>query len=132
MTTRVMADTFDKWKDEGISPIWRSIQSFPILEIVGTVFRLDMSRLDSGDYLASETDVNTLDRLQSILVEAQLEDIDHLFGHIMAKRDIFVTSDHHFLDHQKQLKKDFNVDALDPNDTIRRIKNIISMKSDNI
>jgi hypothetical protein len=129
MTTRVMADTFDKV--EGVSSIWKSIQSFPSLEVVGTVFRLDVSRLDSGDYLASDTDVSTLERLRGILIDAQLEDVDHLFGHLKAKRDIFVTSDHHFLDHQERLKKEFNVLVFNPKDALIRIKNVTSKNSGN-
>jgi hypothetical protein len=129
MTTRVMADTYDKWKGEGNSPIWTKIQSFPVLAIVGTVFRFDMSRFDYGDFLSSEIDMNTIERLRRIITEAQLEDVDHLFGHIKAKRDIFVTCDHHFLDHQEQLMKNLDVVVLNPKDTFRKIKNAISVKS---
>jgi len=107
MTTRVMADTHNKWKGRGTSPIWTKIQSFPILETVGSAFRLDMSRLDSEDYLTSDADAKMIDRLREIMIDAQVEDVDHLFGHIMAKRDIFVTSDSHFQNHQEELKNEF-------------------------
>jgi hypothetical protein len=39
ITTRVMADTFDKWKKHGNSPIWEKIQSLPMLDIIGTAFK---------------------------------------------------------------------------------------------
>jgi len=122
ITTRVMADTYDKWKGEGESPIWMKIQSLPILEKIGTAFRLDISRLDSGDYLVSDEDVILLDSLQSIMKDAQIEDIDHLFGHMKAKRDVFVTSDKHFLDHKELLSKKYNIEVLQPEETIEKLK----------
>ena len=122
MTTRVMADTHDKWKGAGISPIWIKIQTFPLLKTIGTGFRLDASRLDFEDYLVSENDINTLDRLRKVLDDAQVEDIDHLFGHLRDNRDIFITSDHHFLEHQQELKNQFGVVVLKPEDAIKKIR----------
>jgi hypothetical protein len=130
MTTRVMTDTNDKWKDKGISPIWAKIQAFPMLETIGTAFRLDISRLDSGDYLVSDEDAKILNDLQITLANAQIEDIDHLFGHIKAKRDIFVTSDAHFLDHKESLIRKFGVTVLNPSDTIQRINKSITHDHD--
>ena len=122
MTTRVMADTVDKWKGQGTSPVWTKIQSFPELKTVGSAFRLDMSRVDSGDYLSSDSDSKMMEKLRGIMVHAQVEDIDHLFGHIMAKRDIFVTSDSHFLNHQEELKNEFGTVVLKPEDAVQRIQ----------
>jgi hypothetical protein len=89
------------------------------------VQHLNISRLDSGDYLVSEEDGIILNGLKNILVNAQIEDVDHLFGHIKALRDIFVTSDAHFLDHKETLLKEYKVKVLCPYDTIQRIKNSI-------
>jgi hypothetical protein len=124
MTTRVMVDTLDKWKGKGISPIWEKIQSFPILEVVGTAFRLDMSRLDSEDYLLSDDDVSLMDKLRLIMPEAQNEDLDHIFGHMKANRDIFVSNDNHFLNHRDQLNREFRVEVLSPKDTVQQIKKL--------
>lgn len=125
MTTRVMADTLNKWKGRGTSPIWTKIQSFPILETVGSAFRLDMSRLDSEDYLTSDANAKMIDRLREIMIDAQVEDVDHLFGHIMGKRDIFATSDSHFLNHQEELKNEFEAVVLKPEDAVERIEKLI-------
>jgi hypothetical protein len=122
MTTRVMVDTHDKWQGLGASPIWQQIQSFPQLDTIGTSFRLDISRLDSGDYLISDNNVQTIDQIQKIMSDAQIEDIDHLFGHINAGRDIFITSDEHFLDKKEQLNNEFGAVILNPEDAIKEIQ----------
>jgi hypothetical protein len=124
-----MADTLDKWKGQGVSPIWNKIQDFPIVEVVGTAFRLDVSRLDSGDYLLPDEDVDLLHRLQGVIVDAQVEDLDHLFGHMTANRDIFVTNDHHFLDHQERLKQEFGAVVLNPSDAVQYISKSIAGES---
>ena len=131
MTTRVMADTHDKWKGLGTSPIWTRIQSFPILKTIGSAFRIGMSRLGSEDYLTSDPNTKIIDRLQEIMLDAQVEDIDHLFGHIMAKGDSFVTSDSHFLNHQGELKKEFGAIVLKPEDAVQRIEKFIAAKTGN-
>jgi hypothetical protein len=128
ITTRVMTDTNDKWKGNGKSPIWAKIQLFPILEIIGTAFRINISRLGSKDYVVSDEDVKLLDDLQKTLANAQIEDIDHLFGHLKAKRDIFVTSDGHFLDYKEKLMREFGIIVLNPFDAIDRIKKSISQE----
>jgi len=126
MTTRVMADTLDKSKGPGISRIWQQIQSFPQLNTIGTDFRLDTSRLNSGDYLVSTRDVEIIDKIASLMPGAQTEDIDHLFGHINAGRDIFISSDNHFLNNKKKLYKEFGVVILNPEDSIVEIENQIA------
>lgn len=123
MTTRVMVDTLDKWKEQGHSPIWTKIQSFPKLTTIGSAFRLDMSRMDAEDYLISDSDDELLEKLRVIMTKAQIEDVDHLFGHIMARRDIFITSDWHFLNHREELKKHFQVLILKPEEAVQKIRN---------
>lgn len=123
MTTRVMADTHDKWKGSGTSPIWINIQQFPQLsEIVGTVFRLNSSRLGSGDYLVSEKGAKTINALEYLMVGAPIEDVDHLFGHIKSGHDLFITNDKHFLNYKGDLKTEYDVVVLTPEDAIKEIK----------
>ena len=122
MTTRAMSDTRDKWEGEGESPIWNKIQSFPLIETIGTAFRLNMSRIGSRDYLISKEDAKIIDDLSEIMEGAQTEDIDHVFGHITGKRDIFVTSDSHFLSHHEELRNKFGVLVLKPEDAVKEIE----------
>jgi hypothetical protein len=122
MTTRVMSDTRDRWCGKGESPIWEKIQCFPSIETIGTAFRLDVSYLNSGDLLVSEDDSKMISELGELMKGAQTEDIDHIFGHIIGKRDIFVTSDPHFLDHQEELLDRFGASVLKPEDAVKRIE----------
>jgi len=122
MTTRVISDTQNKWHGKGESPIWNKIQSFPLIETIGTAFRLDESYLDSEDFLISEDHSKMIDDLSEIMKGAQTEDIDHIFGHIIGKRDIFVTSDSHFLDHHEELLNKFSVLVLKPEDAVKQIE----------
>jgi len=122
MTTWVISDTQDKWYGKGESPIWNKIQSFPSIETIGTAFRLDVSYLNSGDFLISEDDSKMVNDLSELMKGAQTEDIDHIFGHIIGKRDIFVTSDLHFLDHHEELLNKFGVLVLKPEDAVKQIE----------
>lgn len=122
MTTRVISDTQDKWYGKGKSPIWNKIQSFPLTETIGTVFRLDKSYIGSEDVIISEDHSKMIDELSEIMKGAQTEDIDHIFGHIVGKRDIFVTSDSHFLDHREELLNKFSVLVLMPEDAVKQIE----------
>jgi len=122
MTTRVMADTLDKWMGPGASPIWQQILTFPELKTIGSAFRLGTSRLGMGDYLVSDSDGKKNERIGEIMQGAQIEDVDHIFAHIIDNRDIFTTSDNHFLKHQEQLKKEFGAIVLEPQDAIQEIR----------
>jgi hypothetical protein len=122
MTTRVISDTKDKWHGKGESPIWNKIQSIPLIETMGTAFRLDESYLGSEDFVISEDNSKMLDDLSEIMKGAQTEDIDHIFGHIIGKCDIFVTSDSHFLDHHEELLNKFGVLVLKPEDAVKQIE----------
>jgi hypothetical protein len=122
MTTRVMSDTRDKWCGKGESLIWNKIQSLPSIETIGTAFRLDVSYLGSGDFLISEDDSKMIDDLSALMKEAETQDIDHIFGHIVGKRDIFVTSDAHFLNHHEELLSRFGVLVLKPEDAVKQIE----------
>ena len=122
MTTRVLSDTQDKWHGKDESPIWNKIQSFPLIKTIGTAFRLNVSYLGSGDFLISEGDSKMINDLSEIMKGAQTEDIDHIFGHIIEKRDIFVTSDSHFLNHHEELLNKFGVLVLKPESAVKQIE----------
>jgi len=122
MTTRVISDTRDKGYGKDESHIWNKIQSFPLIETIGTAFRLNESYIGSEDFIISEDRSKMIDDLSKIMKGAQTEDIDHIFGHIIGKRDIFVTSDSHFLNHHEELLNKFGVLVLKPEDTVKQIK----------
>jgi hypothetical protein len=122
MTTRVKSDTHDKSHGKGESSIWNKIQSFPLIETIGTAFRLGESYIGSEDFIISEDHSKMIDDLSEIMKEAQTEDIDHIFGHMIGKRDIFVTSDSHFLDHREELLNKLRVLVLKPEDAVKQIE----------
>ena len=117
-----MTDTYDKWKGPDASPIWQEIQTFPELKIIGSAFRVGMTRLGIGDYIVSDSDVKMNERIGEIMQGAQIEDVDHIFAHIKDNRDIFVTSDNHFLKHQEELRNEFGAIVLEPQDAIQEIR----------
>jgi hypothetical protein len=111
MTTRVRADTVEQ---TGKSGIWKRICDLPVVETIGAPFRFSDANKDSGsrfpevgfagDVLVDAND-DTENRLKKIMAGADQNDIDHLWGHTIGKRDIFVTSDPHFLDHVDALRE---------------------------
>jgi len=122
-TTRIVTDTLDAWKGTGTSPIWEKIRSLlPSIRVVGSAARLGSTRLGWGDFLISQSESDKLKKLHEIMPTAQIDDVDHLYGHITAGRDIFVTSDGHFLKQRKQLKEQFGVVIMNPNEAVQEIK----------
>jgi hypothetical protein len=132
MTTRVLSDTRNKWCGKGESPIWNKIQSFPLIGTIGTAFRLDVSYLDSGDFLISEDYSKMISDLSKLMKGAQIEDIDHICGHVIGKRDIFVTSDSHFLDHHEELLNKFGALVLKPEDAVKEIERRLQYRQKNL
>jgi hypothetical protein len=122
MTTRVRSDTHDKSHGKGETSIWNKIQSFPLIETIGTAFRLGESYIGSEDFIISEDHSKMIGDLSEIMAEAQTQDIDHILGHMIGKRDIFVTSDSHFLDHHEELLSKLRVLVLKPEDAVKQIE----------
>lgn len=127
-TTRVQLDTFDRARAQGRdSKIWQEISEFPNLKTIGTAFRLDVSRLDSEDYLVDENYQMREEEITKLLLSKRPKgkkgnltaDVDHLLGHIGAERDYFVTSDPDFLNARGELKNGFSVNILTPEEVVQ-------------
>jgi hypothetical protein len=137
MTTRVMSDTIGQSKT-GKSDIWEDICNLPIVKTIGTVFRFDCSGLGSAsgdsastDFLVSVNDSDTEKRLKKIMQGAKQNDIDHLLGHRNGNRDIFVTSDSHFLDHADALKREFGTVVMNPESAVIKIAAMLKVSMHN-
>lgn len=68
------------------------------VETIGTLFRWGESSWGSGDYWVTEAEAQAEDKLRTTILESNLTmpgdaDIDHILGHYIAKRDIFLTWD---------------------------------------
>jgi len=100
VTTRVIAD---KDQDQNLARKKTHLNALDEYPTIGTNFRLDFSRLGSGDFLIGE-DLDLIGKKieHVIFTEIHLDDkhshnkwadVDHLIGHYQSGRDVFVTED---------------------------------------
>ena len=128
ITTRVDSDISNDKDAVRKSEMLKRVSMFPT---VGTVFRLDVSRFDSGDVLAGESHQVLEDGLRGILFPGlkiedphhhnKINDIDHLIGHKINKRDIFVTDDRQILKKADTLKVSIGIVVMDPKNALEYI-----------
>jgi len=128
ITTRVDSDVSkDKDRDRK-SEILKRISMFPI---IGTVARLDTSKFDSGDVWAGEEHKALEEELKKIIFPGlksddsrygnKINDIDHLIGHKINQRDIFVTDDQQILKKAETLKSSVGIEVMDPKKVLEYI-----------
>ena len=118
VTRRIFHDIPDPPLAERISSL-REIG----VNLTGSVFRLDISALDSGDMLGSEL---ALDVFESVACNLALEgqpapdwrDWDHLHGHYLSGRDVFLTWDKDILRAAPQLDTQLGIVIMKPEDFI--------------
>ena len=109
------------------------IDSLDVLssERIGTVFRLDHSKLDSGDFLTDEQTAHETHELMELLFPGaatdnpkhrnRLADVDHLMGHKESGRDIFVTDEKGILHRQTELHCQFGITVMSLSDVLADI-----------
>jgi len=131
ITTRTISD---KKHDPIFTRKQKHIKEFSKYKIIGTVFRIDSSSLNSGDFIIDNTEKKQIDRISEILLGKTRKnntrfhniicDIDHLIGHFFNKRDIFITSDKNFLKKSKRLrlKEEFNIVIENPKEFLKRFQ----------
>ena len=121
ITTRVESDFIkDKDKERKIELI-RRISMFPV---IGTVARYGTSKFESGDVYAGEDHEALENELTNIVFPGlnkddnhfsnKINDIDHLIGHKINKRDIFVTDDQQILKRAETLESSLGIKVMDP------------------
>ena len=91
-------------------------------ERIGTIFRLDHSKLDSGDFLSDKRTSRESSELMEQLFpgpktnkrkqRTRLADIDHLMGHKKRGRDIFVTEEKGILCRRTELHCRFGITVM--------------------
>ena len=125
ITTRVEDDLL-KDKDEARrAEILRILGLFPV---IGSIGRWGVSTWDGGDLWATEDSSRTADEIQRILFPGltaehprhgnRMNDVDHLVGHVINKRDIFVTDDRTILRNADTLKRSFGIVVMKPADCV--------------
>ncbi|MFC2059726.1 hypothetical protein ACFLTZ_01360 [Chloroflexota bacterium] len=127
ITTRVIADK-DQDKNEGrISEHLKEFDQYPK---VGTILRWDFSRWDSGDFWVGEEHIELSQQIEKVIFgkissndkrsHNKLADIDHLIGHLHAKRNVFVTFDKNILKKSKELHERIGITVTSPEELIKR------------
>lgn len=137
ITTRVEADlSNDKNEDRRLAMV-KTLELFPI---IGTVGRVGLSRIGSGDFIVDYKVINLSDELQKIIFPGGLDkssatyinkvnDLDHIIGHMTHGRDIFVTDDKGILRKQNQLKESPGVLVMSPESCLKFIDEFYQKKS---
>jgi hypothetical protein len=119
LTTRINVDV-------PAEPLKSMIAGLPDIsgERAGAPFRLDYSRLDSGDYIPSDfesEEASTLMRLLFPGAEAdsprqqnRLADVDHLLAHRRSGADWFLTSEKSMLENEETLRDQYSICVCTP------------------
>ena len=105
------------------SPLAEQIDALPALGVseTGSVFRLDHSHLDGGDMLGSDRFTRTSDAICLEMQRRGLKppdwrDWDHLHGHYLKRRDVFLTWDGAILECARELKEELRLTVMRPED----------------
>lgn len=129
ITTRVESDIESDKDNDRKSEMLKRISMFPV---IGTIFRLDNSKLDSGDFFIDTKTAELEDKLVKTIFPGlnkddkhyknKVNDIDHLVGHLINKRDLFVTEDKDILKKSETLKNSFDLKVMNPQQCIEYIE----------
>lgn len=135
ITTRV-EDDFDGDKNE--SRRTDMVKKLSILPVVGTLGRYGVTKWGDGDvYVGKEVEV-LFSELQKILFPGlskadshfknKRNDIDHLIGHLLNKRDLFVTDDKGILNKKEGLRLSPGVIVMSPLECLKYLEEIEESK----
>ena len=108
-----LADRIDKLHEIGVN-------------LTGSVFRLDVSALDSGDMLGSDIFMNVCESVTHNLAHQgqggpDWRDWDHVHGHYLSGRDVFLTRDKGILRAAPELKAQLEIVVMKPEEFIALI-----------
>ena len=118
ITSRISADIPDL-------PLANRINDLPQLNVqqIGSVFRLDHSSLDGGDMLGSDSFLNVMDSFDNrfnregrVKRRPDWRDWDHLHGHHLSGRDVFLTWDRPILEVASELQQQLGIVVTTPQD----------------
>lgn len=126
ITTRVEVDFARDKDDERRDEMMHHMALFPV---VGTVARWDQSKFDGADSLVGSRHQALLAEVKGIVFPGltsssskylnKISDIDHLVGHKLAGRDIFVTDDNGILRRYIQLRDSVGIVVMRPAEALR-------------
>jgi len=123
ITTRVDFDISKDREEKRRKRIQEQINMFPV---IGTGARFGITKFGGGDFFVGDEYKQIHDKLREIIYPNldikdkrftnKISDIDHIAGHIKAKRDIFVTDDRRLLKKSKLIEAEFGIKILSPQD----------------
>lgn len=128
VTTRVEVDFGRDKDDERRKEMLHHISMLPV---IGTVARWDQSKFDGADVLAGPEHQGLLDEVKRIVFPGlgpesgkflnKLSDIDHLVGHKLAGRDVFVTDDNGILRRHVELRDGPGILVMSPAECLQYV-----------
>lgn len=124
ITTRVRADLSNDSNDNRRQKMLKSAEMFPV---IGTVARWGTSVWGNGDIWGDEKTRAVSNEIQALLFPSGIDrnsstfsnktnDVDHLLGHLINGRDIFLTDDGGILKKGSQLKTTLGIIVMSPMD----------------
>lgn len=130
VTTRLEADLLRDRNEARRQPLLETLNMFPV---ISTVARWDVSKWD-GDLWADDRTVRLNEEIQQILSPGlttadprysnKVNDIDHLTGHVIDARDIFITDDKGILRRRDQLRNGPGIIVMTPAQALSHIDDI--------
>lgn len=126
VTTRVEADLSNDRDEPRRTEMMRRALMFPV---VGTVFRWGHSRWGEGDLWSGTDGARLAEDLQKLLFPGGLDpaapaygnkvnDVDHLIGHLINGRDVFVTADRGILKKAEALRASPGIVVMSPTECL--------------
>ena len=96
------------------------------VNLTGSVFRLDVSALDGGDMLGSDIAMDVFESVAYNLAHQgqpapDWRDWDHVHGHYLSGRDVFLTWDKDILRAAPQLKAQLEIAIMKPEEFIAKL-----------
>ena len=128
VTTKVEVDFARDRNDQRRNAM---LEQMTMLPIIASTFRLDESRLDEHDVLFGPREQSLWDEIQRIVFPGLTEssgkrankiaDVDHLLGHKLAARDVFVTDDRDILRRYSELRNGPGIIVMSPEQCLRYV-----------
>ena len=135
-TTKTLLDLAQSWlldlavtsrigNDIPHSPMADQLDELPEIGVkgIGSPFRLDMSALDGGDMLGSDEFLDVVGQIEDrfnrqgrVKNRPDWRDWDHIHGHYVKGRDVFLTWDRPLLGAAPQLKAQLGIVVMKPED----------------
>jgi hypothetical protein len=121
VTTRAESDLLKDRNESRRAELLKRLRLFPV---VGTVARWDVSKWDAGDVWCDERTDRLTEEVRQIVFPGltsdsprfgnRINDVDHLVGHFLNGRDIFVTDDRDILRRRDALKASPGIVVMSP------------------